>query len=222
MILRTILVELSIYTTYLAAFLGLLFFRKLKGEIKILVFLVFFKVFSEIVTSALSANGIRNLFVTHIYAPIELIFLALMFAEATKTYISKKIYYYSILIFLIFSVINVIFFESINNFNSLGRTLQSVFVIGFCFIYFFQLLDQLQVKYVQELPFFWVTCALMLYFAGSLFSSLLFNVKSTSQFFTIVSRFFSFFNTLVNLSFCLAIWMASKQMEEKEEEYLVE
>ncbi len=204
------------------ALLAAIFYSKLKEENRVLAWIAFFALFMEVIAYSFAINRIQNWFITHIYAVVEFTLIALMFSKATRTYISKKIYYYSIAIFILFSIVNIIFFEPITSFNSLGRALQSTFIIGFCFIYFFQLLNQLKVKQLFNVPFFWITCACLLYFAGSLFASLFMNVKVTPDFFAFAYGIVIGLNIIKNIIYAIAIWLAGKQVEKKEEEYAIE
>ncbi len=214
MSLKEILIETSAQSTYFPAVLSLFFFKKLKNEIRILIFLVCLRVCLEIVTFTLTKNEINNLFLPHFYVFLEFVFIALMFSEATKTYISQKIYYYTIAVFFIFSVVNIIYFEPLDSSNKLGRALESVFVPGFCFVYFAQLLAQLKVERLDKDPFFWISCVLLLYFTGSIFKFLVIHLfQEPTNFIELFDKLLYFLNLLCNLVFCLAIWLASKQKQ---------
>lgn len=207
-----ILMETSTQSTYLTAVFSLFFFKKLGEEIKILSFWVCFKVILEVLLLVAANNDLSTLALMHFYVPIEFCFLAFMFAKVSKTYISEKIYYYAMAVFLIFSLLNVIFFEPLTTPNTLGRALESILVMSFCFIYFAQLLSQLSVERLDKDPFFWISCALLLFFTANIFKFLVVSFfqepANFSYFFEIL---LNFLNVLCNLAFCLAIWLSSRQ-----------
>ncbi len=206
--------ETSSQSTYLTAIFSLFLFRKLKGEVKILILWVYGKVCLVVLELIFTPDLIRPSSMMHLYVPIEFVFFALMFAEATKTYIPKRIYYYAIVVFLAFSVANITFFEPLNTSNSFGRALESVAVVGFCVTYFAQLLAQLKVERLDKDPLFLISCALLLYFTGGLSRFLVVRlVENATEFARLFDKLLYFLNLLCNLVFCLAIWLASKQKQ---------
>jgi hypothetical protein len=56
-----------------------------------------------------------------------------------------------------------------NNFDSLPASIESVFVISFCILFFFEQMRNTEVSFIYSSKVFWITAAVLIYLAATLF-----------------------------------------------------
>lgn len=71
--------------------------------------------------------------------------------------------------FLIFSLVNLIFIQGPQSFNSYTSSLASVCFILMSLTYFYVLIQQLPTESITKLPMFWVNAAILIYYSGTFF-----------------------------------------------------
>jgi hypothetical protein len=86
-----------------------------------------------------------------------------------------------LLIFILFCIINISFFQGPWVFNSVSNVAASLVLIGFCICYFYRLLNDLPIVHIQRLPMLWISFAVMTYYAGNFFLFLVSNYLPTDD-----------------------------------------
>jgi hypothetical protein len=108
-----------------------------------------------------------NHFIFNIYLLIQFLFY---FGIFYKTFQTKKLKTYTLLIstcFLVYLLISFIFLNGFRAFNSLGFTIGSVLTILFCLLYFGVLFNADGFINYFKIPMFWIATGILFFFVGN-------------------------------------------------------
>jgi len=108
-----------------------------------------------------------NHFIFNIYLLIQFLFY---FAFFYKTFQTKKLKRFTLLMstcFLVYLLISFIFLNGFHTFNSLGFTIGSVLTILFCLLYFGSLFNAEGFINYFKIPMFWIATGILFFFVGN-------------------------------------------------------
>lgn len=146
----------------------------------------------------------NNLPFVHIYALLEFILLSLFYKEIlTKYILFQKNQIYFIIGISILIVLNTIFLQPLNTFNSNIKSLTQIIYIGYAIAYFFQAPFEKNNPLHQFLNL--INSAILLYYAGSLF---IFMFSSIFPKMSDFHRIFWVANALLYIIFQLLVFAA--------------
>jgi hypothetical protein len=119
-------------------------------EIRNLKYLFFFVgngVANEIVSKVLKEFGLRNIMPQgHLYALVSFTLLCLFYRSVFKGYISTKWFNGLIILYILLSIINLLFFQSIFDYPSLSFSVMAIVVVAFAIIYFYKTMLEAEVR----------------------------------------------------------------------------
>jgi len=123
---------LGTFTTCIPLFFGFRYYKKISGEMKILVwYLVSSFVFETIVNLLVLLSLSHNtLWISHVFPIIEYIFLVVIFSWWQKNIFLKKAYLWSILFMAAFTIVNLLFFQSVIQANTYAMSMHKLLLIG--------------------------------------------------------------------------------------------
>lgn len=111
---------------------------------------------------------VRNdLFLFHIYTPLEYTLLALLYSKALSNRMAKRVAGWSIPLFAGLSVLFSLYLQKTEDNNSLMTMIESLLLILWSLIYLLEVLLLQQVQRLQVYPLFWISVGILFYFAGS-------------------------------------------------------
>lgn len=149
---------------------GLIVYRRLTGELKIFSWFLFLSGIIQIISSILWFNKKNNLPLLHLYVAGGFLCLAWFYATVLKGFINQKIIWAGAILFTCFTVINSLFFQQINTFNSNALTVESVLVIIMSLFTFIALLNDIvkeqKLRLIKSLN--WINSGLFIYYTSSL------------------------------------------------------
>lgn len=138
-----------------------------KRENMLLVYLIINLIFGT-VTNVMGFFYINNLFLYHSYTLFEQWFLSYYLLKKIDKKSLSKIYFYLNVSFTAFCVIDIIFWEPLNEFNSITSTVSSILTLFLCMYYMLDLAKKDQILYFQKSPSFWIVSAFLIYAALSI------------------------------------------------------
>lgn len=144
---------------------------RLEKSLKIIVILLAASFISDLLLLAIGRHGINNLPVIHLYGLIEAGLLAYFFMQVLnrRRYLITGV----MILYVVYYVINSIFFESIFSFNANARAVEAVIMLVFCLLYFYQVYQTEEDIFIDRSPHFLIIVGTVIYFAGAFFSFLL-------------------------------------------------
>ncbi len=140
--------------------LGCLRFKELGNSSKVLLLLLFVTLLSEIIATFYSRSGRSNMFVYHVFMPIEFSLIALAF------YLDglKKVSLSFGLLFVVFSLTNSLFIQDFRQqFNSNAFLCYCVLLLTLGLRYLYELLQADTPKSFVQFPLFWISVAYSFY-----------------------------------------------------------
>ena len=180
------------------------------NALRVLFFVSFISTYSNDLFAELYRN---NLFVGVIYLTIEFLIFGIIYHSQINDTNVKKYVKYSTIVIVAFSLINLAFIQGFFNQNSFTRSIVSFATICFTIIYFWYLLNNLEVENLFTHPMFWINSGILMVAATSfiifLFSGYLFQVEDYNP----VMTFWILKNTfgvIRNLLFAYAFWLNFK------------
>lgn len=186
-------------------------YNKQNKTLKRLSVFILFSVFTESVALYYGYNGWNNMAISHLYAFIQVPLLAWIFSSFIGG-LQNKIILFSTISYLLFSIINLIFWEDLDVFNSNQRYFAAVVIIMFCSFYFIQVFVQASVVNIELESNFWMSAAILIYTAGTLF---LFILKSElmeegSNDYWYVN---GILNIILNIGLTVSLWVGTRKSD---------
>ena len=145
---------------------GLPLFRRLDRPLRILVGMFVLAACTEAAAHYL-AHGASNLWLVHLWTPIEFTLTILAFACWQQSDRVRRILHWAIPAFLLLVVMNKIFLESFNNFDNYSRPIGSMVLAAVAVFTFQRMIVEPGDSLIRD-PRFWVSSAVLIYHAGTL------------------------------------------------------
>ena len=206
--------KLAAYSIFIPFFVAIYNRKKLTYPLKYLGYLMYFSALIEIISEIMWWKEMNNLFLLHIYVIAEFILIGWMYQLYLYKLYNRNIIPILILAFSIFSVINSLFIQSIQTFNTHSRPIGNFIFIIFSISYFYKLLKELKIRYLELNPMFWINTGILIYFSGSLFlfifsNYLLKNSTQNNLFWTIHAGL----NIFINIFYAIGLWLSRENSE---------
>lgn len=152
-----------------AVLLGSIYFKKIRREylyLYIYVFLGFLTDTWNVIYIKLGTSS--NLWLSHIYFPLEFLLLALFYIPHLKPVIKPRWMIGIITLFMAYSVINVAFIQDLNE-RSNVRALDGIILVAFAIVYFYRIMIESKIHKLISEPMVWVNTTILFFFASILF-----------------------------------------------------
>jgi hypothetical protein len=168
--LRNAFFEYAPWSIVLPLFLTIKNFRRIPNNYRtwILVYLVL-SLITQIAAMLLWKSSINNLPLLHLYTVLEFLVLLKFYAAIFEGLISKTVFICLALVFPLFALIDVVFFESLFAFNTLVRSIGALILIGFALYWFIKnimLEHHIHASYFVGLNY--INAVFFIYFSGSI------------------------------------------------------
>ena len=152
------------YASLVPLLCGLLLFRKAGAGIKYLTLLLAIASLTELIGIVLSAQKVSNLFLFHTYPLLEYLMFLLIYRLHFQSPKLKKLLWTSGVFFLLFSAFNSFFIQSLNEFNTYGRAVESLLLSLLALSYMVINLGSITPEDDKGQPMFWINTAVLIYF----------------------------------------------------------
>ena len=206
----TLLTDVSLISVSLPLFVVIWKRKLFKGALAVFAIYVITVAITELLTGALGQFEINNHPVLHIFVIVEFAILSIAYYWAIHNLLAQRIVVFGIICFTCFSLYYTISVSSIYKFNSIPRTVESIYFIGLTFYFFLWIVQNSSAKSITMEPMFWINSGVLIYFAGSVILYLLTDVVSQMNQ-EVQSRMYSVIHSLSNIAFNLALarglWM---------------
>lgn len=149
--------------------IGAIYFKSLSFAIRILFLFVAITGVFELITTVMSLNQMNNLLFFHTYVYIEFLAVVAIFFFSYDSVFWRGMALFFLGSFLLFSLVNNVFFEAVDLFNSNQRYAEGIIVLLMCAGYYISLLRRPIHRYLERQPMFWLASGWLIYFAGTLY-----------------------------------------------------
>lgn len=200
----------------LAAVIGYAWvYPKLGKALKAFSWFIFLSGSIQFPSLFLFLNGKHNLPLLHFYVAAGVPVLAWFYKTVLGNYISSRILWGIVVCFLVFTVINSVFIQGINRFNSNALVVESIIIIIlslFTFVFFLndtmketEIPDKKSLNRINSgLFIYYLSCLLIFYFGDMVLFHFAINLVG------ITWMFHSFFSVVMYTCFLTALWKRSK------------
>jgi len=189
--------------------IALIFLGKNKGALAIVSAFVIVTACLEILSTALTFCGVNNMPLFHCYTYIEFIFILVIYYKVLKIPAYRIILMFCATLFAVFSIVNLVLWESLLEFNSNQRYVEGFIIMIICVLFFLQLLRKAEFIKLETYPYFWLTSGFLTYFAGTLIVFYLVRrlEDDSADFYWGIH---GILNILLNVCYALTLWMGRR------------
>ena len=141
------------------------------GVFKLFIPFTLLTVFTESTARYLGyyCNVKDNSFVYTIFYPIDFLFYSYLFYVSVRNQALRKTVGVIAVLVLAFMINNAIWIQGFFKLNTYSDLLERIVLVGFCFLYLFDLLQQSEdIQSPLKLPMFWVVTGLLFYNLGGM------------------------------------------------------
>ncbi|MHA7056738.1 hypothetical protein ACWGOQ_0005925 [Aquimarina sp. M1] len=189
-------------------------FKYLNSSQRKLFILVLCIVLVETTTRLLWYKKINNLPVYHFYAIIEFLLIINIYRTVLSKIYSKLFFSIISVAFTVFAVINMLFFQNLNTFNSNVTTLLGILVIFLALSYFYTLLKEIEYSALERNPMFWINSGFLIYFSSNLILFFINNnmFKGSTEASYLVWGLHAIVNMVLTIFYTIALWVNPKKL----------
>ena len=206
-----IFARLTFLPVLLSSIIGLIRYRRLAENLRLLAILNWFELPLQIVGIALMMMRKSNLFLMPIYTVGELALLALVYRQTLQSAAFSRVIPWLVGSFTLYVLFDSFWTpEALQWVRSGQQVIQSLLILALAATYFRKLLNELRVERLSQEPMFWVSLGLTLYFLGyvqiALFSKYMmesYSARLNANFWTVETAL----NYLLHLCYAYALWM---------------
>ena len=189
--------------------IGLIRFQKLGYAQRCLVFLMAGALLIEVAAKSLMFYKKPTYPVFHIYAVIEYLLLALVFIKAFKLKVVNQFGRASILLFIVFAVLNAVYVQPITTPNTNVVTVSGSIFIAASIVFLYRTLNHMTYTHIEQSALFWIITGVLIYFSSTVIM-FVFLAKLTPVSMELMGTVLvlnASFNIIHYLCFNIALWM---------------
>lgn len=198
-------------------FIGIFKYRQFNKSLRFIFYFVTFGTITEILTRIIIYMGVTNtLPITHIYLMIEFLILGLFFTHILRDIVRKRLMLGLILLFEAYCLVNTLFLQSIYEYPSIPQSVSKILLVSFSILFFYKVMIETSVPNLWKEPLIFINGAILIYFSGNLFYSLLFNLilDYSKEFSKITIYYFVGLMTLFYILIAIGFWKADRRAEQ--------
>ena len=187
--------------------------RKLTVIQKLLAIAVLWGTLIQEVANYLGEIFNNNLAINHLYHFFDFLLLSMLFMYALRGRWNKYLIPVISSLVLGFSIVNSLFIQSLNTFDSYSATLGSTVLIFYSVSYFYLLLKGNLTEDLGSSPMFWAAAGILIYHSGSLVIQFSGNylLPKSQEIQTIIWGIHAVFNIIRYLIYAIALWVQPKK-----------
>lgn len=162
------LIPLSSLSGLLPIVFFLLFLRRNR---RLILWVIFLYVLISLITDqvSLGLNSLKSRFyISSVFTIIEYSLFALFFYLNLKSAWLKRFLLAGTVVFMAFAFLSL-FKDTAYNFDSLAASIESTLIISYCILLFYEQLTSLENTFIYSFKEFWITIAILIYLATTLF-----------------------------------------------------
>ncbi len=154
--------------------IGIKNYRLYGKDLRVLTIFMGVSVLTEILAYSFFYQGKNNYPFLHVFTIIEFAALTYIYSLHLRTILSYKVILVLVLSFILYSVLNSIFIQSIYQFNTYARGVEFILLILFALLYFYTIYIN-EVSSITKVPMFWINLGVLVYYTSSFFVVLVMN-----------------------------------------------
>lgn len=212
---KTIISLLTKFPLTVAFLIAARYYLRFSLELKVISWYIFVSVVVQFLSQYLSAQNINNLYLLHVFVPLSFIILSIFYQKIFAQFIHRNVLWSILGVFVIFSLINSIYWQDIKTFNSYALSLESVLLVIYSLSLFALFLNESVQKEKKTLlaSLLWINAGILVYYASGLlifyFGDLLMHISKVR--FRISWSFHSFIYIVQFTCISIGLWKSLKK-----------
>ncbi|SNR64723.1 hypothetical protein [Hymenobacter mucosus] len=209
-----VIIFLVIVPEIAAAVVGAVKWKHLPANLRPLALLTFFALLTELVSRVYWLLHVSNLFMWPIYIGVEFALLVWMYSLIIKNNVLLKFRWV-----VVATMIGMLTIEEIgrlgqpDNVDNIGRSVESVLVIGLVLLYYYTSFKEMRVLYIWKDPVFWISTALLIFFAGNflIYTFANFSIKYSQQLSYQIWALHGVLTMLLYSTYAYGLWISPRK-----------
>ena len=195
------------YISLLPFLVGAILFKRLSALQRKVLFLVTLTIGVELLATYFRKFG-NNMPAFHLATWMQVLWIAYIF-DGILNGLGKIIIRFGSLLFVLFSLVSIYFFEGIYEFNTLQNYVGHIFIILICLFFFAQLMIEAKVTNPWKESSFVLASILLFYYAGTLFIFIMGNKVKTYE--VGLWYFQSILFIILMFGYTIVLWMKAQK-----------
>ena len=194
-------------------FIGIYRYKHLDKGLRLFFYFVVYGTVNEIVIRIfISLGGNNTMPFSHLYLMAEFLILGLFYSEVLKGILRKRVIITIIVLFELYSVVNTLFLQSVYQYPALPLSISKIFIVGFPILFLYKIMTEARILNLWKEPLIYINLAVLIYYSGNLFHSLLFNLilDYSREFSKITVDYFAALNTLFYILVAIGFWKSDR------------
>ncbi|MBG6133465.1 hypothetical protein IWQ47_004875 [Aquimarina sp. EL_43] len=199
-------------------------FKSLNIVQKKLLYLLIIVLIVESISNILWYKKINNLPVYHFFTVIHFLLIVNIYRRALSQTFSKYFFTSLSIGFVVFAIVNIVFFQDLLTFNSNATTLMGAIIIFLSLSYFYALLKEVKYSTLETNPMFWINSGFLIYFSSSLILFFMNNTlfKGVTEASHILWGLHAVINIVLTIFYTVAIWVKPQKEINENNDFLIE
>jgi len=143
-------------------------FKKRELPLKVIFFYNIYSFLNDLLIINRFAHGLKVSMFLYTFTVVEYTSFSFLLYFLIKSNIVKKTILICSLLFIVFCLYNIIN-EPIRVFDSVQASIESILVLVYCIIYFYEQLNQPQLSFIYTKYTFWLITGVLVYLSGTFF-----------------------------------------------------
>jgi hypothetical protein len=201
--------KINAVTNIIAFIIGCVYYKNFSKEIKIVFYFVALGVFTEIFSRSYKIFVTQNTGpIGHFYFPMAFFIMGMFYLVTLKDFIKSRYIMILIILFEIFSIINVLFIQDLYEFPSVTGSVGAIIMFLFSVLFFTKVMTEAKILKLSKEPLIWINSAVLIYYTGNFIFYVLLNYanKHSREFAILTAKFFSYVNLLFYLLIAIGFW----------------
>ncbi|MCI0751414.1 MAG: hypothetical protein L0Y35_06215 [Flammeovirgaceae bacterium] len=157
--------HISSSSSIIPIILGLVQYRRTTPDLKLISWLVITSATADVISLMLILNGFNTWPIANIFVIGQFVLLFFVFDHHLKKQYLKTVF----VILVCFALLNYLFIQTANSFNTYTSYITGIFLILLAIAYLYRLMSNLVVEKIYNLPMLWIAFGTLVYFSGTLF-----------------------------------------------------
>lgn len=155
-------------------------YKRVDRAAKILPTMLGVTLLSEFLGYVFAIKYHNNMPVYHFFAPTQLILIILYFSRSIDVLKTKKTWLYFSIIGIIAGIVNTLFLQPLDTFNTYYLLFEGICIISFCLFAFYRMLENDDTAVLNN-PHFWVSCIFLFFWCTTYINWALYKILGTKM-----------------------------------------
>lgn len=199
--------------------IGIVKYQYLNTGLKFLFWFVAYGVANEISSVIFDFFDLNHKMMPkrHLYTFVSFLLLGLFYNSVLKGFFRRNWILFIVTLFEIYFVINSFFIRGIFEYPAFARSLSIIILVLFSILYFYKIMVEAKQAKLSKEPLIWINTAVLIYFSGSLFFNILFNImfEHTKEFGLLAAHYFRALNFLFYILLFIGFWKVESLKRKK-------